>query len=255
MSRIEIKQIRGLTERLNETSGSLKITLIQNNHGFIPGNAISFYDQNWVLANSNDENKLGRIIVETIIDSSTFVGVLSGIIEIANWGLVPSTYYFVDGSGDGTLTPDTEGLTFSNPIIQAITTEIAHVLPWRPSIIFDPTQTQEGLTQEYTQEETPNTTDGNYSSTGITIDFKPINNSTVQVYLNGLAMLESYGNRNGQVYFSNDNGVTARNVDEIQSGDTLYWNSIITGFELDENDYISLVYHKNLLDEKNNIIV
>ncbi len=248
MSKIQIKQIRGLSEKINEATGSLRMPLIQNNHNFVPGKAISYYNQNWVLANSNDENKLGRIIVESIIDSNTFIGVLSGIIEISNWGLTPSTYYFVDGSGQGNLVTDTEGLTFSNPILQAITEEIAHVLPWRPSIIFDPTETQEGLTQEFTQEEVPDVTDGDYSSTGITLSFRPINNSTVQVYLNGSALLESYGTRDGKVYFSNDGGLTARNIGEIEAGDTLYWNGNISGFDLDGNDYISIVYHKNLLD-------
>lgn len=243
MSIIKIKQVSGLPERLDGLNSSLKITLIQNNHNFSEGKAISYFEQNWVLANSNDENKLGRVIVESIIDSNTFVGVLSGVIEITNFGLIPSTYYFVGTNGN--LTTSTDGLEYSNPILQAITNEIAHVLPWRASLIFVPIPE---LVQEFTQEEIPSSTSGDFSSTGITLTFKPINNSTVQVYLNGSALIESYGNRLGEVYFSSDDGITAKAVNEINSGDILYWNGNIVGFNLDINDRISIVYHKNSSD-------
>lgn len=243
MSIIKIKQVSGLPERLDGLNSSLKITLIQNNHNFSEGKAISYFEQNWVLANSNDENKLGRVIVESIIDSNTFVGVLSGVIEITNFGLIPSTYYFVGTNGN--LTTSTDGLEYSNPILQAITNEIAHVLPWRASLIFVPIPE---LVQEFTQEEIPSSTSGDFSSTGITLTFKPINNSTVQVYLNGSALIESYGNRLGEVYFSSDGGITAKAVNEINSGDILYWNGNIVGFNLDINDRISIVYHKNSSD-------
>jgi len=101
----------------------------------------------------------------------------------------------------------------------------------------------EFLTREYTQDGIPFITNGNYSYTGIYLDYKPIINSTIQVYVNGGAVKESYGNRDGQVYFSNDGGVTARNKFNIQAGDLLYWNSGISEYELDENDIVSIVYH------------
>lgn len=246
MSKVQIKQINGLSQRLDEVSSSSRLVITQNSHNFIVGRVIAFVDGNWVYADATDPNKLGRVVVEEIIDQNSFYAVLSGVIDITGWNLTPSAYYFVDGTGNGTITTDTTGLPFSNPILQAITTTTAHVLPWRPSQVLVEPPT--GLTQEYTQIEIPSVTSGNYSSTGITLDFKPINNSTIQVYVNGSAVKETYGDRTGECYFSSDSGATAKAVENIQAGDTLYWNGIIAKYNLDANDYISIVYHKSILD-------
>ena len=251
MSKVQIKQINGLEQKLTEISGTLKITLTQDNHNFEIGRVVSFVTNQasnaWVYANANDEDKLGRVIISEIIDSNTFVGILSGVITIDTFNLTPSAYYFVDGTGNGTLTTNPDNLSFSNPILQAITSTVAHVLSWRPSENVT-TEPETGLTQEYTQVDTPITTDGNFSTTNITLDFEPINNSTIQVYVNGNAIIESYGNRDGQCYFSSDNGATSKTLETITAGDTLYWNAIITGYNLDSADYVSMVYHKNILD-------
>ena len=46
-----------------------------------------------------------------------------------------------------------------------------------------------------------------YSSTGITLDYTPFADSTVQVYINGIALTEGYGTKTLEVYFSNDGGI------------------------------------------------
>jgi hypothetical protein len=78
---------------------------------------------------------LGRLIVESITNVNTFVAVQSGDITISGWGLIPGAYYVVDETGNGTLTEYSAGLdyNFSNPVLQAITSTYAHVLPWRAS--------------------------------------------------------------------------------------------------------------------------
>jgi hypothetical protein len=247
MSKVQIKQINGLEQRLTDVNGNLKIILTQSNHNFIVGRIVAFYNGNWVYADANDEGKLGRIVVEEILDTNTFVGILSGVITVSTWNLTPSAYYYVDGTGDGTITTSIEGISYSNPILQAITPTVAHVLSWRPSENVTP-EPDPGLTQEYTQYGIPTVTSGNYSSTGITLDFEPINDSTIQVYVNGNAIIESYQDREGQCYFSSDNGQTAKRLTTITAGDTLYWNGLISGYNLDSADYISMVYHKNVLD-------
>jgi hypothetical protein len=43
-------------------------------------------------------------------------------------------------------------------------------------------------------------------------------------------------------YFSADGGTTARSYDNLSAGDTLFWNGIIAGFDLEPSDLISFQY-------------
>ena len=253
MSQIKIKQIEGLQIKLDAIdarleSGSLKSTYSQEGHGFRPGNAISFLNGSWVLADSSAADTLGRLVVESVT-TDTFVAVQIGNIEIADWGLTPGKFYVVDMSGNGTLveydSPTAPDFLYSNPVIQALTEEDAQVLPWRPSLGVKPLS--QG--QEYTQADlTPNLTDGNSSPLGIKLDYTPFASSTVQVYINGVAATESYGDLTGDCYFSNDGGVTPKNVSELEAGDELYWNANVAGYNIGDGDIIDLVYEKNSLD-------
>ncbi len=252
MSQIKIKQIDGLQSILDElvaatTSGSLKSEYSQINHGFIPGNVIAFQNGSWILADSSSADKLGRLVVESVT-TDNFTAVQIGNIEVLGWGLTPGKFYIVDESGNGTMaeyqSPSNPNFTYSNPIIQAITSEKAQVLPWRPSLGAVPT----AMGQEYTQSSPSEFTNGNGSSTGITLDFTPFSDSTVQVYVNGIAVTESYGNKDSEVYFSNDGGVTSRSLANLSAGDTLYWNANIAGYEIGSSDIIDIVYDKSSLD-------
>jgi hypothetical protein len=252
MSQLKIKQIEGLQTTLDAIfarleSGSLKSSYDQVGHGFTPGKAITFLDGSWVLADASSADKLGRLIVESVTANS-FVAVQIGHVEVSNWGLTPGKYYVVNENGDGTLaeyeSTSIPNFTYSNPIIQAITSEIAQVLPWRPSLGAVPT----AIGQEYTQSAFSllATTDG--ASTGITLDYTPFEDSTVQVYINGIALTEGYGTTDQEVYFSNDGGVTAKDVASLEAGDTLYWNTNIAGYAIGPNDTIDIVYEKSSLD-------
>ena len=92
-------------------------------------------------------------------------------------------------------------------------------------------------------------TSGNYSSTGLTLTYTPFQDSTVQVFLNGIALDESYNNRNGDVYFSRDGGSTAVPSSDLDAGDTLYWNGTLAGYELAATDQFEVVYDKSNLDD------
>lgn len=240
MSKLEIKQINGLEELL-QTRSTVRYTFTQNNHGFEPGDLLAHYNGVWVLAET-DETKLGTIIVEQVVDANSFTAVLEGFIQISTWNLIPGQYYFTSETA-GQLTNTPTDPIFSNPILQAITSTTAHVLAWRPDKKVDSPDLLSGLEQEITQDSIPTLTDGNYQFTGITISFTPINSSSIQVYVNSVAIRESYGNRLGECYFSGDNGSTAKNLGFIQVGDSLYWNGIIAGYNLDDKDRISLVAH------------
>jgi hypothetical protein len=252
MSQIKIKQIEGLQTILNAIdarleSGSLKSTYSQVAHGFSAGRVIAFLNGSWILADASSADKLGRLVIESVT-TDTFVAVQIGNIEVSGWGLTPGKFYVVDESGTGSMvehqTPSIPNFTYSNPVIQAITTEKAQVLPWRPSLGATPV----AQGQEYSQTAASLFTDGNGSSTGITLDYTPFADSTVQVFINGIAVTESYGNKIEEVYFSNDGGVTAKSVSTLLAGDTLYWNSNVAGYEIGSSDIIDMVYEKNSLE-------
>ena len=253
MSLIKIKQIEGLQTALDSinahlASGSLKSDYTQAGHGFAAGQVIAFFNGSWVLADASSADKLGRLVVESV-DGDTFTAVQIGTITVDSWNLTPGTFYVVDETASGSIqefvNPENPDFMYSNPVLQALTTTTAHVLPWRPSLGAKPL----AAGQEYTQSNLqPLASNGDYSATGITLDYTPYADSTVQVYINGVAVTELYGVRTGDVYFSNDGGATARGVAELTAGDELYWNSSVAGYEIGNGDLFDLVYEKNSLD-------
>ena len=255
MSQIKIKQIEGLQALLDTlissvTSGSLKSVYTQSNHGFTAGVAVSFDDTiaSWVLADATSEDTLGRVVVESVPTANTFIGVQVGTVSVDSWNLTPGKFYVVDDSGTGVLTEFTtnDAYPFSNPIMQALTATTGHVLPWRPSVGLAPVIVPVTYVQ---QNLTPSTTTGNYQPTGITLDYNPFDNGSVNVVVNGISVSEGYGSRDGwECYFSNDGGATAKTETELAAGDELYWNGDIAGYDLSATDSIDLEYQKSSLD-------
>lgn len=250
MSQIKIKQIEGLQDILDAiivsiTSGSVKSTFTQVAHGFSAGTVVAFDGGSWVLADSSNEDQLGRIVIESITDADNFVGVQVGTVTVSTWDLTPGAFYVVDDSGTGVpaLFTTNDAYDFSNPVMQAITSTTAHVLPWRPSV--GATRELEQGVQVYQRDLSPLNTNGNYSPTGITITYTPFSDSAVDVLVNGLGLSEADGDRDGAaVYFSNDGGATAKTIANIEAGDQLYWNGDIAGFELTGADTIDIMYER-----------
>ena len=250
MSQIKIKQIEGLQDILDAiivsiTSGSVKSTFTQVAHGFSAGPIVAFDGGQWVLADSSNEDQLGRIVIESITDADNFVGVQVGTITVSTWDLTPGAFYVVDDSATGVpaLFTTNDAYSFSNPVMQAITSTTAHVLPWRPSV-GSASDIEQGV-QVYQRDLSPLATNGNYSSTGITIDYTPFSDSAVDVLVNGLGLSEADGDRNeAAVYFSNDGGATAKSIANIEAGDELYWNGGIAGFDLTADDVIDIIYER-----------
>lgn len=250
MSQIKIKQIEGLQDILDAiivsiTSGSVKSTFTQVAHGFSAGTVVAYDGGQWVLADSSNEDQLGRIVIESVADADNFVGVQVGTITVGTWDLTPGAFYVVDNTGTGipALFTTNDAYPYSNPVMQAITSTTAHVLPWRPSV-GSASDIEQGV-QVYQRDLSPLATNGDYSSTGITIDYTPFSDSAVDVLVNGLGLSEADGNRDAAaVYFSNDGGLTAKTIANIEAGDELYWNAGIAGFELTEDDVIDIIYER-----------
>jgi hypothetical protein len=249
MAQIKIKQVEGLQAILDAltgavTSGSLKSSYTQNNHGFTPGLVLSYVDGSWVLADSGSEETVGRIIVESVT-ANTFVGVQQGTITVGSWNLTPGKYYLVDDSGTGVLAEYDPAIAYpvSNPVLQALTSTIGHVLPWRASVGAINVE----VPVQYTQGNmAPLDSEGNYSPTGITMDYTPFRDGTINVIVNGVSVNEGDGVKTAEVYFSNDGGVTARMIANIEAGDELYWNADIAGFELTSTDGIDIEYQRTI---------
>ena len=254
MSQIKIKQIHGLQSKLDAldahlASGSLKSSYTQTDHGYSAGDVVAFFGGSWVLADSKTADKLGRLVIESVVDANEFVAVQIGNITVDSWNLTPGSFYVVDDTETGSimefLTIEDPLFPFSNPILQAITETQAQVLPWRPSI--GAVAIAQGT--EYTQADLiPTESTGGVSSTGITLDYTPFADSTVQVYMNGVAVTESYGDTSGDVFFSADGGVTSKVVADLEAGDALYWNSDNAGYEIGSGDTFDIVYERNSLD-------
>ena len=193
MAQIKIKQVEGLQAILDAltsavTSGSLKSSYTQTAHGFSEGMVLSYVNGSWVLADASSEDTLGRIVVESVT-ANTFVGVQQGTITVDSWNLTPGKYYLVDDSGTGILAEYDPAIAYpiSNPVMQALTSTIGHVLPWRPSvgaIVMEvPVQVTQGNL-------TPSASNGNYSATGITMEYTPYRDGSINVVVNGVSVNE-----------------------------------------------------------------
>jgi hypothetical protein len=249
MAQIKIKQVEGLQAILDAltsavTSGSLKSSYTQTAHGFSEGMVLSYVNGSWVLADASSEDTLGRIVVESVT-ANTFVGVQQGTITVDSWNLTPGKYYLVDDSGTGILAEYDPAIAYpiSNPVMQALTSTIGHVLPWRPSvgaIVMEvPVQVTQGNL-------TPSASNGNYSATGITMEYTPYRDGSINVVVNGVSVNEGDGVKTAEVYFSNDDGITAKMIANIEAGDELYWNATIAGFELTAEDSIDIEYQRTI---------
>ena len=83
----------------------------------------------------------------------------------------------------------------------------------------------------------------------------PVNNSYIDVKVNGISYEVGNGNKLRPFYFSSDGGSTAKSFNsngangKITKGDSLYWNGTIAGFDLKSTWSISIHYLRNYYDQ------
>ncbi len=83
-----------------------------------------------------------------------------------------------------------------------------------------------------------------YEAAGIAIDRTPAGDGYVRVEVNGVGQKLADGDRDaGDCYFSGDSGASAKALADIVEGDELYWNGIVTGWELETDDVVDLLYN------------
>lgn len=85
-------------------------------------------------------------------------------------------------------------------------------------------------------------TSGNYQFTGMTIENTPLNHSSVSVFVNGQSLFLGISREDSDCYFSNDEGLSAKTYQEIKTGDKLYFNGQLVGWNLSIEDRIVLIY-------------
>jgi len=89
----------------------------------------------------------------------------------------------------------------------------------------------------------PDTTSGNNSSTGITLSRQPTSATFIEINVNGSIIdVKDGAGTNQACYFSVDGGATPKNYSQLSIGDTLYWNGILAGYNLDSDDRIDITY-------------
>ncbi len=105
-------------------------SVTQSSHGLAVGDVIYNNGTNYVKARANATGTLGIFVVSAVANANTFTATFSGKITLSS--LTAGQYYFVSTSsaGDFTATEPTSG--YSNPILFALSTTEAVVLPYRP---------------------------------------------------------------------------------------------------------------------------
>ena len=88
----------------------------------------------------------------------------------------------------------------------------------------------------------PNNTSGNVSRTGIILSVTPEDGQYIDVEINGISISLGDGTKNLDGYFSADGGTTSRTFEDIRVGDELIFNAVIAGYELTDEDRVSLFY-------------
>ncbi len=83
------------------------------------------------------------------------------------------------------------------------------------------------------------TIDGELASTQ-SVKEKPVGGIIVTV--NGMVIPVSDGDKTPACYFSSDNGLTAKFINQTEAGDKLYWNGSIVGWQLSDTDNLRIDY-------------
>ena len=119
-------------------------SVTQSSHNLAVGDVIYYNGTNYVKAQANATGTLGIFVVSAVANANTFTATFSGKITLSS--LTAGQYYFVSttSAGDFTSTEPTSG--YSNPILFALSTTEAVVLPYRPQDLPTSSDAAQGRT-------------------------------------------------------------------------------------------------------------
>ena len=106
-------------------------SVTQSSHGLAVGDVIYNNGTNYVKAQANATGTLGLFVVSAVADANTFTATFSGKITLSS--LTAGEYYFVSNTTAGAYVATEPTSGYSNPILFALSTTEAVVLPFRPS--------------------------------------------------------------------------------------------------------------------------
>ena len=106
-------------------------SVTQSAHGFSVGDVIYNNGTNYVKAQANATGTLGIFVVSAVPNVNTFTATFSGKITLSS--LTAGQYYFVSTTSAGNFTTTEPTTGYSNPILFALSTTEAVVLPYRPT--------------------------------------------------------------------------------------------------------------------------
>jgi len=107
-------------------------------HGFIPGDILRWDStvdpDGYVKAKADDPNTLGQFVVIRVLDADNFLISSGGYFEDLTYtvGYTPNSWYYLSDTTAGEVTATEPQI--SNPMLYAITTNEAFVIPYRPAI-------------------------------------------------------------------------------------------------------------------------
>lgn len=78
--------------------------------------------------------------------------------------------------------------------------------------------------------------------TGLSLTNTPLNGSYPLVFLNGAFASVGDGVKTKDCYFSADGGTTAKSLSEVEAGDQLIWNAVLSGTTLGGTEALICVY-------------
>ena len=102
----------------------------QSSHGLSVGDVVYNNGTNYIKARANATGTLGIFVVSAVEDLNTFTATFSGKITLSS--LTAGEYYFVSTTTAGEYVSTEPTTGYSNPILFALTTTAAVVLPYRP---------------------------------------------------------------------------------------------------------------------------
>lgn len=190
------------------------------------------------LTATNDANGSPLIGVGSCLGLNASVAALDNVLRL---------YRPAGGAIKITGSPVSGSYINSNGITSSSNGRTPYVL-FLEGVAEEPAATEVGVAFSGDKNKTSKITNGNSSSTGITISYTPFADSDVSVRVNGIEVNVGNGIKGEDCYFSADGGASAKLIANIEAGDELYWNGLIAEFELDGADDIDISYQANRID-------